>query len=59
MMPMQKQYGSTDCGVFAIAVLASLAHEEDPSGFKYNQTELRQHLLDCITNGKVVCFPKQ
>ena len=59
MMPMQKQYGSTDCGVFAIAVLTSLAHEEDPSKFKYNQTELRQHLLDCIINGRLVCFPKQ
>ena len=59
MMPMQKQYGSTDCGVFAMAVLASLAHEEDPSRFKYNQMELRQHLLDCITNRKLMCFPKQ
>ena len=36
MMPMHKQYGSTDCGVFAIAVLTSLAHEEDPSKFKQN-----------------------
>ena len=59
MMPMQKQYRSTDCGVFTIAVMTSLAHEEDPSRFKYNQMELRQHLLDCITNGKLVCFPKQ
>ena len=30
VIPMQKQHGSTDCGVFAIAVMTSLAHE-DPS----------------------------
>lgn len=59
VMPMQKQYGSADCGVFAIAVMTSLAHEDDPNTFKYNQMKMRQHLLDCITNGKLVCFPKQ
>ena len=39
MMPMQKQYGSTYCGIFAIAVMTSLAHEEDPSRFKYIQVQ--------------------
>ena len=59
MMPMQKQDGSTDCGVFAIAVMTSLAYEEDPSRVEYNQMQLRQHLSDCITKGNLVCFPKQ
>ena len=47
MMPMQKQHGSTDCGIFAIAVITSLVHEEDPSRFKYKykQMELKQHLV--------------
>ena len=53
---MQKQDGSTDCGVFAIAVMTSLAYEEDPSRVEYNQM---QHLSDCITKGNLVCFPKQ
>jgi len=30
MMSMLKQHGCTDCGVFAIAVMTSLAHKEDP-----------------------------
>ena len=59
MMPMQKQDGSTDCGVFAIAVMTSLAYEEDPSRVEYNQMQLREHLSDCITKGNLVCFPKQ
>ena len=61
MMPMQKQHGSTDCGIFAIAVITSLVQEEDPSRFKYKykQMELKQHLLNCITKGELVCFPKQ
>lgn len=59
MTPMQKQDGSTDCGVFAIAVMTSLAYEEDPSRVKYNQMQLREHLSNCITKGNLVCFPKQ
>ena len=34
MMSMQQQTGFTDCGVFAIAVMISLAHDEDPSIIK-------------------------
>ena len=59
IMPMQKQHGCTDCGVYAIAVMTSLTHEEDPTRLKYKQMELRQHLVNCITKGKLVCFPKE
>ena len=44
MMPRQKQYGFTDCDAFAIALMTSLAHKEDPTRFKYKQMEFRQHL---------------
>ena len=57
-MSMQQQTGSTDCGVFAIAVITSLTHNEDPSKIKYSQEEMRQHLLECITEGDLTCFPR-
>lgn len=59
MMPMQQQNGSTDCGVFAIATMTSLAHDEDPSGIIYKQVELRHHLLKCISQGKLTYFPRE
>jgi len=45
MMPMQKQEGLTDCGVFAIFVMTSLAHDEDPCRINYKQSKLRGHLV--------------
>jgi len=51
MMSMQQQKGSTDSGAFAIVVMTSIAHDEDPSEIK------RQHLLECITEGDLTCFP--
>ena len=50
MKKLQKQKGSTDCGPFAIAVMTSLAHKEDPSTAKYDQNKMRQHLMDCFSN---------
>ena len=57
MMPMQQQDGLTDCGLFAIASMTSLAPDEDPSGITYKQVELRHHLLKCISEGKLTYFP--
>ena len=44
MVPMQQQSGSTDCGVFVIAVMTSLVFDEDPSEITYQQASLRSHL---------------
>ena len=41
MKELQKQKGSTDCGLFAIAVMTSLAHKVDPSTAKYDQIRSR------------------
>ena len=59
MMPMQQQDGSTDCGLFAIATMTSLALDEDPSGITHKQVELRHHLLKCISEGKLTYFPRE
>ena len=58
MVPVQKQQGSKDCGVFAIAIMASLAFDENPSCVTYRQNHLRTHLLDCFTNRRFTPFPK-
>ena len=44
MLAMQCQKGSKDCGLFAIAVMTSLAFDEDPSTVSYDQDNLRRHL---------------
>ena len=56
-MPVQKQNGSKDCGVFAIAMMTSIAYGEDPQNVTYDQDNLRVHLLDCFTRKNMVLFP--
>ena len=59
MMPMQEQEESKDCGPFSIAIMTSLAYEDDPSKIRYKQSDLRQHLIQCFANGELVCFSKE
>ena len=53
---MQVQKGSTDCGVFAIAVATSLLYGINPS---YKQDKMRDHLLCCLDSGSLSVFPSQ
>lgn len=55
---IQFQKGSVDCGLFAIAYATDLAFGNDPASFKYDQTVLRTHFLDCIAKNELVPFPK-
>ena len=57
IVPVQKQNGSKDCGVFAIAMMTSIAYGEDPQNVTYDQDNLRVHLLDCFTRKNMVLFP--
>ena len=56
--PVQQQNNVTDCGVFAIAYVASLLNGQDPSTASYNNNQLRTHLLWCIKNGHLSLFPQ-
>ena len=58
MKKLQRQDGSADCGLFAIAVMTSLAHKEDPSTVTYDQSKMRHHLLECFSTKLVTHFPK-
>ena len=53
----QKQVGSVDCGLFAIAAATHLRHEADPSQFVYNQQAMSKHLIECLENEKMSVFP--
>ncbi|KZS01292.1 Uncharacterized protein APZ42_002097, partial [Daphnia magna] len=53
----QRQNNSYDCGVFAIAFATSLANGEDPTGMLYDPNQLRPHLNECMTSGKLTSFP--
>ena len=57
MAKVQKQKGTKDCGVYAVAFLTSLAYHHDPAEIQYCQDQLRSHLCDCFTKGKLVPFP--
>ena len=57
MVPVQKQQGSKDCGVFAIAIMT--AFNENPSCVTHRQNQLRTHLLHCFTNTRFIPFPKE
>ena len=46
MVDMQCQEGTSDCGVFAIAVITFLLVGEDPSMVTYKQERLREHLIE-------------
>ena len=51
------QKGSSDCGLYAIAMMTSLANNDDPVNLVYNQQELRIHLQQCFENGAIEKFP--
>ena len=45
-----------DC-VFAAAYCTALAHGQDPGSFVYNQSIMRKHLEQCLSNTKMIPFP--
>lgn len=58
-MNTAKQNGTKDCGLFAIAAIVSLAFGEDPTKFKYNQDQMRVHLVKSFESNKLLVFPKE
>jgi len=41
---------STDCGLYAIAMMISTAYKQDPAYVIYDHKQLRAHLKECILN---------
>lgn len=57
MKKTQRQSGSVDCGLYAIAFMTSLAYGQDPRMTVYCQDKMRSHLTGCFTNKKMLSFP--
>jgi hypothetical protein len=52
-----KQSGSTECGLYAIAIATSLANNIDPVTILFRQEEMRAHYVQCLEQGKLEPFP--
>ena len=57
LMNVSKQVGDSDCGLFAIAILTSLALGKDPLVEVYRQDMLRAHYLRVLESGTIQPFP--
>ena len=58
MVDVQTQEGPKDCQLFAIAFLTSLVYNQDPIQIVCHQDQMRCHLCDCFTKGRLVPFPQ-
>ena len=54
---MQTGIGGTDCGLFVIVHMTSLAYRDDPSVTSYDQIKMRDYSIKCFTKGKLIPFP--
>ena len=55
---VQKQVGSSDCALFALAFATDLCYDLDPTSQRYSQKEMWQHYVTCLESGAMVPFPK-
>ena len=55
---VQKQVGSSDCALFALAFATDLCYGLDPTSQRYSQKEMRQHYVTCLESGAMVPFQK-
>ena len=57
MVPVKKQLGESDCGFFAIANATAIAFGRDPSKEAHQQSLMRNHVIPCFEQKKMVLFP--
>ena len=54
---VQKQRGSNDCGVYAIAYATAVAFGQDLTEVTFHQPSMRKHLVSCYMNKNMQTFP--
>ena len=59
VMHTQLQGENPDCGAFAVAFATSLLFGEDPTQLEYDETTVRDHLRQCLTNQNFAPFPSK
>ena len=57
VVPVQKQQGYNDCGLFAIAYAVHLAKKRNPEMAYFFQSQMRSHFINCLSQGKMSLFP--
>ena len=55
---VQKQVGSSDCALFALAFATDLCYGLYPTSPRHSQKEMQQHYVTCLESGAIVPFPK-
>lgn len=59
LVKTQKQIGSKDCGLFAIAMATAVLNGQDPKVVRFLQQSMRQHLMHCFEAKNMTPFPLQ
>ena len=57
IMNIAKQSGATDCGLYAVAIMSSLALGKDPCSIVFKKEDLRAHLQSIIEKEQITEFP--
>lgn len=57
-LSVQQQKGSLDCGVFAVAYAVEICLGRNPQYARFDQTRMRNHLYECLTEGVMKPFPR-
>ena len=55
---VQKQVGSSDCAIFALAFATDLCYGLYPTSQRHSQKEIQQHYVTCLKSGAIVPFLK-
>ncbi len=54
---VQMKTGASDCGIFATAFAVTLCVGKDPHVCSYDQSQIIQHLYQCLKKGEMTEFP--
>ena len=60
MVNVQRQPNASDSGhgVFAVAVATEIVHGKDPRLSYWDVSRMRLHLIECLENRLIQCFPQ-
>ena len=56
---MQQQTGGSDCGLFAVATATAICNGQKPETIRFDQTQMRQHLLKSLDEKLLLPFPSR
>ena len=57
IIDVQRQKGTCDCGLFAVAFSTALANGIQPERLEFEQDRMRKHLYSCFNQDALCMFP--